>query len=243
MNTPPKSVLITGATSGIGESLVELYAQHNFRVVACGRNELKLAALKSNIPDIETLQFDITSKDQIAEALASVDGIDIAILNAGDCEYIDDVENFDSELFRRVINVNLISLGDMLPYIIPKLNSGGMLSLMGSSVTYLPFPRAQAYGASKAGVDYLAQTLRLELQPKGLNVSLIQPGFIKTPLTDKNDFDMPFLMNSEQAALRIFNGINNNKKLIRFPKRFIYLMKLMSLLPEKLWASMVLKGV
>ena len=243
MTAGQKSVLITGATSGIGESLVELYAQRNYRVIACGRNELKLAALKSNFPEIDVLQFDITDKDQIEDALAQIDSVDIVILNAGDCEYIDDVEHFDNALFERVINVNLISIGKMLPHIIPKVTKGGTLSLMGSSVTYLPFPRAQAYGASKAGVDYLAQSLRLELQPKGLNVSLIQPGFIKTPLTDKNDFDMPFLMTSEQAAQRIFDGIEKNNKLIRFPKRFIYLMKLMSFLPEKLWASMVLKGV
>jgi short-subunit dehydrogenase len=237
-----RTVLITGATSGIGRSLVALYVEKGFSVIACGRNQDKLAALTNDYPAINTLCFDITNAQALQASVDSIGPIDIAILNAGDCEYIDDVSHFDAELFERVVTVNLISMGYLLRAVLGKLNKNAVIALMGSSVTYLPFPRAQAYGASKAGVDYLARSLRLELAPQGYTVSLIQPGFIKTPLTDKNDFDMPFLMSSEQAANRIFEGIAKRKFLIRFPKRFIFLMKIMSMLPEKIWANMVLKG-
>lgn len=235
------NVLITGASSGIGKSLVALYCSKGAKVLACGRNFQKLDDLKTEYPTIETFCFDITSPIEVQQHLANVSQLDIAILNAGDCEYIDDVMNFDAAAFQRVIEVNLISLGSILQTILPKLRTASTLALMGSSVTYLPFPKAHAYGASKAGVDYLSQTLRLELAPKGINVSLIQPGFIETPLTDKNDFAMPFLMTSDEAAIRIYKGLSANKQVICFPKRFIYLMKLISLLPQKLWANVVLK--
>ncbi|MFD2166862.1 SDR family NAD(P)-dependent oxidoreductase [Thalassotalea euphylliae] len=235
-------VLITGATSGIGLSLVERYSRSNYDVIACGRSEEKLSRLKTQFPKISTLVFDITDNIQINKAISAIENLDVAILNAGDCEYIDDVMAFDADLFARVVTVNLISMGYLVSALIPKLNQQGTLALMSSSVTNLPFPRAQAYGASKAGVDYLAKTLELELTPKGIHVALIHPGFIKTPLTDKNDFDMPFLMTSDEAAERIFDGIGRGKSLIQFPKRFMYLMKFIAILPKSWWARMVLKG-
>ncbi len=233
------NILITGATSGIGEALVLAYSLQGHHVIACGRNPAKLEALlQKSQGNLTTLCFDITNAGQITQQIADAPPIDIAILNAGDCEYIDDVLNFDAELFERVIKVNLVAMGYLLQNIIPKMIPSGQIGLMSSSVTYLPFARAQAYGASKAGVDYLAKSLALELNKHDIGVSLIQPGFIKTPLTDKNDFDMPFIISAEEAAQRIIKGLSKKQFLIAFPKRFIVLMKVISWLPRKFWYRM-----
>ena len=190
MNTEQKTVLITGATSGIGNALFERYVDAGYRVLACGRNKEQLNALAERAS--ETLCFDINSTEEIAKASAAISAIDILVLNAGTCLYVDDVVNFDAELFEQVINTNLIALGKLLQHLLPKVNVGGQVVFISSSATILPFPRAQAYGASKAGMDYLANSLRLDLKPKHIDVTLVHPGFIKTPLTDKNDFPMPF---------------------------------------------------
>ena len=189
-------VMITGATSGIGEALVEKYLWMGHSVVACGRNKAKLDSMKGHKNHVETLAFDVTNKSEIADAAEKTSNIDILILNAGDCRYIDDVMAFNGDDFHNIVNTNLTSLGYLLQYFLPKLSSGGQVVFVSSSATILPFSRAQAYGASKAGIDYLANSLRLDLQAHHIGVTLVHPGFVKTPLTHKNTFDMPFMINS-----------------------------------------------
>lgn len=240
MSTTTK-VLITGATSGIGLSLTSLYAASGVDVLACGRNQQSLDTLSTNFPNISTYRFDITDQKQVEAETQSISEIDILILNAGDCLYMDDVKQFDASTFEKVIQINLISVGYLLSSLLPKLKNGGQLVFISSSATILPFPRAQAYGASKAGMDYLADSLRVDLSKHNIDVTLIHPGFVKTPLTDKNTFDMPFMLSSEQAALRIQNAINRRTTYSHFPKRFTFLLKLLSWLPDKWWASFASK--
>jgi short-subunit dehydrogenase len=235
-------VLITGATSGIGESLAAIYAGKQNQVFACGRNQLKLEQLQQNSPNITALAFDITNKQAIADAGNAIDELDILILNAGDCEYINDAKNFDGDLFARIINTNLIAIGHLLQILLPKLNSGGQLVLVSSSVTILALPRSEAYGASKAGLDYLADSLRIDLASHNIGVTLVHPGFIATPLTDKNTFAMPFIISSDEAAQRIYKGVAAKKWYLQFPKRFILLMKIIALLPKSLWLKLVNRG-
>ncbi|WP_337843421.1 SDR family NAD(P)-dependent oxidoreductase [Rheinheimera sp.] len=230
-----KRVLITGASSGIGEALVHQYLKQGWQVVACGRNEAKLQQLSAVSPAVQPLRFDITDPAQIAVAALQVTELDLLILNAGDCRYIDDVMQFDGELFASVIQTNLISAGYLLQHLLPKLKRGGQLVVVSSSATLLPFTRAQAYGASKAGLDYLAASLRLDLQPYDIGVTLVHPGFIKTPLTDKNDFAMPFLQSAEQAAQRIYHGVQQGRMYLHFPKRLTLLLKVLALLPDRVW--------
>jgi short-subunit dehydrogenase len=165
--------------------------------------------------------------------------IDVLVLNAGTCLYIDDAKNFDGETFQEVINTNLSALGYLLANFLPKVKAGGQVVFISSSATIIPFPRSEAYGASKAGIDYLANSLRLDLADHNIGVSLVHPGFIKTPLTDKNDFNMPFLLTSEEAAERIFKGVRAKKRYIHFPKRLTLLLKLFSLLPSSLWQALI----
>ncbi|NOU50319.1 SDR family NAD(P)-dependent oxidoreductase [Pseudoalteromonas sp. JBTF-M23] len=226
-----KRVLITGATSGIGRGLAEQYANDHI-VYACGRNEQALSEL-TQIANITALQMDVTKIDEIKSQCAQIDALDLLILNAGNCEYIDDAKHFDSALFKRVIDVNLLSLGYCLEVLLPRLREGGQLIIVSSSASFLALPRAQAYGASKAGATYLAQSLAVDLDH--IDVSVVHPGFVKTPLTDKNDFSMPMAVSVEQATKAIMKGISKRKKEIHFPKRFTFILKLLQLLPFSMW--------
>lgn len=234
-----KTVLITGATSGIGASLLALYSDKNFNVIACGRNEKQLNIIAKNVH--QTCAFDVTKPEDIQSNAQYIGELDILILNAGNCQYVDDAMTFDGKLFSDVITTNLTSLGWLLQSLLPKVKKGGQVVFVSSSATILPFPRSEAYGASKAGMDYLANSLRLDLAKNDISVSLVHPGFIKTPLTDKNDFTMPFLLSSEEAAKRIYTGLKSRSNYIHFPKRLTLLLKLFSFLPSSLWQSLILR--
>lgn len=233
------NVLITGATSGIGLSLVEQYVLRGDKVIACGRNKEKMSSLEGRVS--QSCLFDMTDESSVEKAASAVKSIDILILNAGDCSYIDDPINFDAQVFSKIISTNLTSLGYLLAHFLPKVNIGGQIVFVSSSATILPFPRSEAYGASKAGVDYLANSLRIDLIEHDIDVTLVHPGFVNTPLTDKNTFDMPFMISSEEAAKRMITGIEKRKKYLHFPKRLTLLLKLFSFLSTALWAKIIRK--
>ena len=237
---PIRNVLITGATSGIGLALFEQYAKIGDNVIACGRNQETLDKLATRA--YKTAAFDITKPRQVMTASQDINELDILILNAGDCRYIDDVLNFDGPSFTHTITTNLASLGALLQYFLPKVKKGGQIIFVSSSVTILPFQRSEAYGASKAGMDYLANSIRLDLLKHNIDVTLVHPGFVSTPLTDKNNFEMPFLLSTNDAATRIIRGIDKRKKYLHFPKRLTFIMKLFSLLPSSVWQFFITRN-
>ncbi|WP_440056480.1 SDR family NAD(P)-dependent oxidoreductase (plasmid) [Pseudoalteromonas sp. T1lg65] len=226
-----KRVLITGATSGIGLGLAKRYSA-NHQVIACGRNSEVLQQL-SKEHGVVAKAFDVTDSDAIASNFAELQPLDLVILNAGGCEYIDNPNQFDGKLFERVMQVNLISIGYCLEHLLPKIKPGGQLCIVSSSSVYLPLPRAEAYGASKAAITYLARTLTATLNDIG--VTVVHPGFVETPLTDKNDFPMPCIVSVEQAVSEIEKGLEKRKAEIHFPRRFTYILKLLGLLPFSMW--------
>lgn len=225
------NILITGTTSGIGRKLAQDYLREGHTVYCCGRNVAVLSKLTASFGARATsLHFDVADLNDCKQALAAVSDLDVVILNAGTCEYID-AKNFDAQSFERVIRINLIGIANCLEALIPKLRAGSTLSLMGSSSSYLPLPRAEAYGASKAATEYLAKTLSLTLKNEDIHVSYIAPGFVETPLTDLNDFPMPMRVNVEYASRCIRKGIAKGKSEIHFPKLFTGMLKSLSLLP------------
>jgi len=234
-----KTILITGATSGIGLSLVEKYTLQGDKVIACGRSKDKISAIENSVH--QTALFDITDDFSVEHSAKAIDSIDVLILNAGDCRYIDDVINFNGKNFASVISTNLTALGSLLEYFLPKVNEGGQVVFVSSSATIVPFPRSEAYGASKAGMDYLANSLRLDLAQHNIDVTLVHPGFVSTPLTDKNDFSMPFMISSSEAASRMITGIQKRKKYLHFPKRLTLLLKVFSLLPASIWQKIIVR--
>ena len=225
------NILITGASSGIGRQLARDYLAEGHRVWCCGRNGSALAELERDFPEhARTLSFDIQDLSACREALGGTGRLDLAILNAGTCEYMD-ARRFDAALFRRVMEVNVIGTGNVLEAIIPQLKAGSTLALMGSSSAFLPLPRAEAYGASKAAVDYLARTLAISLAGAGIHVSYIAPGFVETPLTDRNDFPMPMRVEVGAASRHIRRGLARRRRLIHFPRLFTGLLRCIGRLP------------
>jgi short-subunit dehydrogenase len=175
---------------------------------------------------------------------AGLENLDLAILNAGTCEYID-LPDFDSALVSRVMRANVESLAISIEGVLPLLRLGNNPHLVGvgSSASYVPLPRAEAYGASKAAAAYMLETLRIDLARENITVSLVSPGFVKTPLTDRNDFPMPMRVSIEQACEAIRRGIAKRHLEIHFPKRFTLSLKALSLLPRRLWLAMAKRMV
>lgn len=233
------NILITGSSSGIGKQLARDYLDQGHKVYCCGRNESALAELRADHPETaRVLAFDIQNLPECLEAVRDIDGLDLAILNAGTCEYID-ANNFDAESFARVININVLGTANCLQAILPKLGPGSVLALMGSSSSFLPLPRAEAYGASKAATEYLAKTLAVSLKPGNIHVSYIAPGFVETPLTDLNDFPMPMRVDVGFASRKIRRGLEKRKRIIHFPRLFTGMLRLMGRLPLGLQLGLV----
>lgn len=234
-----KTLLITGATSGIGEALAKLAAANGYRVVACGRNTQKLQALEKD-PNISALEFDVGDSQDTANALTGVNA-DIAVLNAGTCEYVD-VATFDPNMFHRVFKVNFFGIVHCISALLAQLKPGNQIVIIDSMARLLPFTRSQAYGASKAAVNYLTQSLHVDLKARGILVQAVSPGFVETPLTDKNDFAMPMKMSVDEAAIALLNAIERKQQSVYFPTVFGIILRTLSRLPSrtKLWLSSTL---
>lgn len=239
-----KTILVTGATSGIGEAVTAQLVARGDHVIACGRNWAALNALKIKHGErLDIQQFDVSDRQAVKSALSGIPLIDVAILNAGTCEYVD-TDLFDSALFERVMAANFLGLVYCTEYLLPKLKAGSGLVYMDSLARLLPFTQSQAYGASKAAAHYFARCMEVDLAPQGIFVLTISPGFVETPLTRKNDFAMPMQIPAEEAANLILTGIDHQKRNILAPRLFGWILLLLGSMPEsaQVWLSKKLKG-
>lgn len=222
-------MLITGATSGLGLALAKLASNQGYQVIACGRNQGMLDELARQ-HNMLTLCFDVSDEQQTQRALCAVKA-DICVLNAGVCEYVD-VDTIQAALFKRVFAANFFGVVNCVSSLLPSLQKGSQLVIIDSLARLLPFSRSQAYGASKAALHYFSSSLAVDLTDKGITVQTVSPGFISTPLTDKNNFAMPMLMPSEDAAVALLKGIEGKSRAIYFPYVFALLMRAFGLLPS-----------
>ena len=224
-----KTVLITGASSGIGAGLAKSWASDGWQVIACGRDATRLQVLQTFSPNITPLQFDMTDREACRQALVQCRA-DLVILCAGSCEYLEQGV-IDAVLVERVMATNFQGPVNCLAALQTQLIPGNRVVLVSSMAHWLPFPRAEAYGASKAALSWFASSLRLDWEPRGIAVTVVSPGFVDTPLTRKNDFPMPGLVSLEQAVKAIRQGIAKRKTTIAFPTGLGLTLRLLSALP------------
>lgn len=235
-----RRIWLTGASRGIGAALAEQLLRSGERVAISARTLEPLQTLAERYPEqVLIVAGDLTDASQVHAMAARIaeqwGALDSVILNAGTCEYVD-VADFQAAMLERVLRANLFSAGYCIEVALPLLRAGNQPHLIGvsSSVTYLPLPRAEAYGASKAALRYLLQALRVDLASEGIDVTLVSPGFVDTPLTQKNDFAMPLRWSAEKAAAHIAARLPKRPYEIAFPGPFIALLRLLGHLPNSL---------
>ena len=244
MKLTGKKVLLTGASSGIGYEMAVQLAKENCGLAILARSKGKLEEIagkhSSEENEILPLGCDVTKKEEVDDAIDKTiekfGGIDVLILNAGTSSRMD-AEDFSSEEGEKIIAVNLTSQLYFLEKIIPHFleKESGMIVGVSSLAGVRGFPRSGTYSASKAGFTRLLESLRIELRPRGIAVLTVLPGFVKTPMTDKNEFSMPFLMKPGRAAEIIISGIKKEKKLIQFPMPTVLGTKLLAIMPDALF--------
>jgi len=231
-----KRIWITGAGSGIGFALAQQLAQAGHQLIVTARSATQLEALAQGSSNILVAPADVTDPEALKGVAQLIQdrwgGLDMAILNAGTCEYLE-AGRVNSALVKRVMDTNFMGLVYSIEAIQPLLmqSQTPYLVAMSSSAAYAPLPRAEAYGASKAAVSYFMESLRVDLSAQGVGVSLVYPGFVKTPLTDQNDFPMPMRITAEQAAEEIVKGLKKGQPEIRVPRLFVALVRRLGRLP------------
>ena len=242
--TETRRIWLTGASSGIGARLAEELLSSGAHVALSARTLPPLQALSDRYPgQVLLVPGDLTDSLQVREIgkrIAQAWGaLDSVILNAGTCEYVD-VRQFDAALVERVVRTNLLASSYCLESALPLLRAGSRPHLVGvvSSVTYWALPRAEAYGASKAGLRYLLESLRIDLAQEGINVTLVSPGFVDTPLTENNDFPMPMRWSAQKAAQHICQRLKKRPLEIAFPTLFILSLRLLANLPKRLQVAL-----
>ena len=230
---------LTGASSGMGAALALHLLEQGHQVALGARRADKLTALAERFPDQVLLAVgDIDQPGQVARIAEQIEhawgALDQVILNAGTCEYLEP-GHFDPALIDRVIRTNLTGTSLCLAAALPLLRHGQRphLVVMGSSVSWLALPRAGAYGASKAALRYLVESLRIDLVGEGIDVTLVCPGFVDTPLTRRNDFPMPQLWSAERAAAHIIARLPRRPLEIAFPATFTLALRLLGALPAR----------
>ena len=235
-----KRVWLVGASSGIGAAVAGELARRGARVALSARRIEKLNELA--IPDALLLPCDATDTASITSAraalLASWGGVDLVIYLAGD--YVPmRADDFDLAVAEKVIAVNFNGAMRLASAVLPDLNPGGGIAFVASVAGYRGLPKALAYGPGKAALIHFAEILHLELAPKGIGVWVINPGFVATQLTAKNDFSMSALMTPADAALELVEGFRSSAFEIHFPKRFTRVMKLLAHLPYRWYFPLV----
>ena len=244
-----KVIWITGASSGIGRALAIKFANEGWLVAASARRESLLQELNKINENIYSFPLDVTNIDQCKTVFKNIiekfKNIEISIFGTGMHDPKSEKE-FNLEKIRKIMEVNYFGTMNSINSIYDYYNNkkSGQISIVSSVAGYRGLPAAGAYCASKSALTSFAESLHFEMKRRNVRVSLVSPGFIKTPMTDQNDFPMPMIKSPEFAAEQIYTGLVNKKGFeIHFPKAFTFIMKLLSILPSGVYFKIVEKGM
>jgi short-subunit dehydrogenase len=247
--TEKKIIWITGASSGIGKALAIKFAEKGWIVAASARRENLLEDLNKFNSNIYSFPLDVTEIENCKlvanKIIEKFGGIDICVFGTGMHDPKSE-KRFNLNKIREIMEVNYFgtmnSINSIYEYFSKKKN--GQISIISSVAGYRGLPAAGAYCASKAALTSYAESLNFDMKMKNVRVSLISPGFIKTPMTDQNDFPMPMIKSPEFAANEIFKGLTEKKSFeIHFPKAFTYFLKFLQILPSSIYFKLVSKGM
>jgi short-subunit dehydrogenase len=233
-------IWVTGASSGIGAALARELADRGASVAISARNADRLREVAGGRMHVEPL--DVTDRAATVAAGAAVrkalGGLDAAVLNAGTWSRFRP-EHWDSEAFADQLQTNLMGTVHALEAVVPTMIAEGRGRIVGTASVagYRGLPGAEAYGATKAALLNLLEALRGSLGPHGIVVQSVAPGFVRTPMTDRNTFPMPFLVSPEEAARAIADGMAKDKAEIVFPLPMMLVMKLARLVPVRAWTA------
>jgi len=243
-----KNIWITGASSGIGKALAIKFANEGWNVAASARRENLLKELSQENENIHPFPLDVTNIDQCKTVFENIvekfKNIEISIFGTG----IHDPKSekkFNLDKIRKIMEVNYFGTMNSINAVYDYYNNkkSGQISIISSVAGYRGLPAAGAYCASKSALTSFAETLQFEMKRKNVRVSLVSPGFIKTPMTDQNDFPMPMIKSAEFAAEQIYIGLIKKKGFeIHFPKAFTFFLKFLRILPNSIYFKLVEMG-
>ncbi|MBN1940433.1 MAG: SDR family NAD(P)-dependent oxidoreductase [Candidatus Aminicenantes bacterium] len=250
MDLSGKTVIVTGASSGIGLALSRLLAKEKLNLAVVARREDALKKLAEELKDsgsaVLPVPLCVTRKEDIQRACREIKSrfgqIDVAVLNAG-LAYRCGIEPFDAEAGRKIFEVNVFGVIDFIGELLPDMRArgAGMIVGVSSLADSRGFPRNGFYSASKSAVTFILDALRVESKKHGIKVVTVKPGFVKTEMTAKNDFPMPFLLSPEKAASIILKGMKKEKKYIQFPFPMWASSKVIKFMPNFLYEPIAAK--
>ena len=248
MSENQKKIWITGASSGIGKAVAEKFAKEGWKVAVSARRKELLDELAKN-ENISSFPLDVTDRSQINNTFKNIlnefGELDICLFSSGTYEPKDE-QSIDPDKIKNVINVNFLGVIDCVKVVEDyfKKKKTGHISIVSSIASYRGLPNSSGYGPSKAALTNLTESLYFDFKKHNVRISLVSPGFIKTPLTDKNEFQMPFIKSPEFAAEKMFNGLTKTNAFeIHFPKALTVILKLLRILPYKIYLYLIDKAV
>lgn len=232
---------VTGAGTGIGRALAKRLAQDGWTVAASARTAKDLDSLAAEVPGrITSYLLDVTdakaAEDTGRAIEANLGPIDLAVLNAGSY-FPTTAAKFSVENFRKTVDVNLMGVVNCMGPVVPSMvgRRSGHIAIMASLTGFVGLPTAASYGATKAALNSMAEAFKPDFDQFGVAITVINPGFVKTPATDKNRFPMPFLMDTDEAVNHIMRGLEAKRFAINFPWQMTLGIKLLASLPG--WAK------
>ncbi len=248
MSENQKKIWITGASSGIGKAVAEKFAREGWKVAVSARRKELLELLAKN-ENIFSFPLDVTDRNQIKKVFKDIleefNDLDLCFFSSGTYEPKDE-QSIDPDKIKNVMKVNFLGVIDCVKAVEDyfKNRRSGHISIVSSIAGYRGLPNSSGYGPSKAALTNFGESIYFDFKKFGIRVSMVSPGFIKTPLTDKNEFPMPFLKTPDYAAEKIFNGLVKSKSFeIHFPKGLTLTLKFLRILPYSLYLFLVDKLV